>query len=202
VIRSELAFHQAIASLVSKSSSRQTKLARRYDEAPAMALVENVVYCARLETAHGIITIRLRPELAPNAVNSFVFLVREGFYQGTTFHRVITGFLAQGGDPTGNGSGGPGYRISDELSDEPFEVGAVGLANTGPDMNGSQFFITLAPALHLTGRFTLFGNVQEGLDTAFALAPRDPALGDDLPPGDKLLSVQIIESNIDLSDDS
>ena len=107
-----------------------------------MALIENVIYGARLETEHGIITIRLRPELAPNAVNSFVFLAREGFYQGTTFHRVIPGFLAQGGDPTGNGSGGPGYRILDELSDEPFEVGAVGLANTGSDMNGSQFFIS------------------------------------------------------------
>ena len=159
-----------------------------------MALAEGATYRALLDTARGTIAIRLRPDLAPQAVNSFVFLAREGFYDGTVFHRVIPGFVAQGGDPTGNGRGGPGYRLLDELSEEPFEAGAVGLANAGPDTNGSQFFITLAPALHLTGRFTCFGSVEEGLAVALALTPRDPVSGDELPPGDELRSVQIVES--------
>ena len=159
-----------------------------------MALVDGATYRALLHTEHGTVAILLRPDLAPQAVNSFVFLAREGFYDGTTFHRVIPGFVAQGGDPTGNGSGGPGYRLADEPSDEPFEAGAVGLANTGPDTNGSQFFITLASASQLTGRFTLFGSVEDGLEVAQALTPRDPAAGDDLPPGDALRSVEILES--------
>ena len=170
-------------------------MARRYEDppAPAPALAEGVAYRAILETERGTITIRLRPDLAPQSVNSLVFLARERFYDGTTFHRVVPGFVAQGGDPTGNGWGGPGYRLPDELSEEPFEAGAVGLANTGPDTNGSQFFITLAPALHLTGRFTFVGSVEEGLEAARALTPRDPASGEELPPGDALHSVEIAE---------
>ena len=161
-----------------------------------MALAEGVAYCAILETERGAITIALRPDLAPQSVDSLVFLAREGFYDGTTFHRVVPGFVAQGGDPTGNGWGGPGYRLPDELSEEPFEAGAVGLANTGPDTNGSQFFITLAPALQLTGRFTFLGSVEEGLEAALALTPRDPASGEELPPGDALRSVEIVELGV------
>ena len=169
-------------------------MARRYAEPPAMALAAEASYRALLETARGTIAIALRPGLAPLSVNSFVFLAREGFYDGTTFHRVIPGFVAQGGDPGGRGHGGPGYRLPDELSAEPFAAGAVGLANAGPDTNGSQFFIALAPALHLTGRFTLIGNVDEGIEAARALAPRDPAAGGGLPPGDALRSVRIVET--------
>jgi len=149
---------------------------------------------ALLETARGAIRIRLRPDLAPESVNSFVFLAREGFYDGTTFHRVLPGFIAQGGDPTGRGHGGPGYRLRDELSEEPFVAGAVGLANSGRDSNGSQFFIALQDAAHLTGRFTYLGNVVEGLEAARALTPRDPADGGELPAGDLLHSVEIVES--------
>ena len=170
-------------------------MARRYDEPLPMGLAEDDACLARLETERGAITIRLRPDLAPHSVNSFVFLAREGFFDGTTFHRVIPGFIAQGGDPTGRGHGGPGYRLPDELSDEPFEAGAVGLANSGSDSNGSQFFITLDDALHLGGRFTYLGRVEDGLEAARALTPRDPAADGDLPPGDLLHSVEIVESS-------
>ena len=168
-------------------------MAKRYEAPGAAALRDGATYLAVLRTARGEITVRLRPDLAPQTVQSFVFLAREGFYDGSTFHRVITGFIAQGGDPTGAGSGGPGYRIPDEPSDEPFEAGAVGMANAGPHTNGSQFFIVIAPARHLNGRYTLFGVVEQGVDIALALTPRDPASGDDLPPGDALESVEIVE---------
>ena len=159
-----------------------------------MGLAEDGACHALLETARGAIRIRLRPDLAPESVNSFVFLAREGFYDGTTFHRVIPGFIAQGGDPTGRGHGGPGYRLRDELSEEPFAAGAVGLANSGPDSNGSQFFIALHDAPHLTGRFTYLGSVEEGLEAARALTPRDPAAAGELPAGDLLHTVEILES--------
>ena len=169
-------------------------MARRYEEPAPMGLAEDDACHALLETSRGVIRIRLRPDLAPQSVNSFVFLAREGFYDGSTFHRVIPGFIAQGGDPTGRGHGGPGYRLGDELSDEPFAAGAVGLANSGPDSNGSQFFIALADAPQLTGRFTYLGSVEDGLDAACALTPRDPAAEGELPAGDVLHSVEIVES--------
>ena len=168
-------------------------MAKRYESPGEATLRAGATYLAVLRTARGEISVRLRPDLAPQTVQSFVFLAREGFYDGSTFQRVIAGFIAQGGDPTGSGAGGPGYRIPDELSDEPFAVAAVGMANAGPDTNGSQFFVVLGPALHLNGRYTLFGVVEQGMDVALALTPRDPAGGDDLPPGDALEAVQILE---------
>jgi cyclophilin family peptidyl-prolyl cis-trans isomerase len=150
-------------------------------------------YSAVLHTQQGDITLRLLPEVAPQSVNNFVFLAREGFYDGCTFHRVIPGFVAQGGDPTGTGSGGPGYQIPDELSDRPFEAGTVGMANAGPNTNGSQFYLVLAAAPHLTGRYTLFGEIESGMDVALALTPRDPSGGGNMPPGDQITSVDIIE---------
>jgi cyclophilin family peptidyl-prolyl cis-trans isomerase len=152
-------------------------------------------YRAVLHTVQGDITLRLLPEAAPLSVNSFVFLAREGFYDGCTFHRVIPGFVAQGGDPTGGGSGGPGYRVPDELSDRPFVAGAVGMANAGPNTNGSQFFIALAPAAHLDGRYTVFAEVESGMDVALALTPRDPSRDAGLPPGDVIESIEIIEES-------
>ena len=116
-------------------------------------------------------------------MNSFVFLAREGFYEGCTFHRVIPGFIAQGGDPTASGRGGPGYTIADELSNAPFDAGSVGLANSGPNTNGSQFFIVLAEAHQLNGRYTLLGEVTAGMEVALAFRPRDPSRGGELPPG-------------------
>ena len=167
-------------------------MAKHYDEIPEMVLEEGVDYRAVLHTERGAITLRLRSDLAPQSVNSFVFLAQDGFYDGCTFHRVIPGFVAQGGDPTGSGSGGPGYRVPDELSSEPFAAGTVGMANAGPNTNGSQFFIVLAPADHLTGRYTLFAEVAEGMDVALALAPRDPSPGGHPPAGDAIRSVEIL----------
>ncbi len=166
----------------------------RYDAAPPMTIDPAHRYAAVLHTTHGDITLRLLPDVAPQSVNSFLFLAAEGFYDGCTFHRVIPGFVAQGGDPTGTGTGGPGYRVPDELSDRPFLAGTVGMANAGPNTNGSQFFIVLAPAPHLTGRYTLFAEVEAGMDVALALAPRDPSAGGTLPPGDAITGVEIRDS--------
>ena len=167
-------------------------MALRYDAPPEMALESGKQYHAVIHTAQGDITVRLLPEVAPESVNSFVFLAREGFYDGCTFHRVIPGFVAQGGDPTGTGSGGPGYRIKDELSERPFNAGTLGVANAGPNTNGSQFFIVLAPAPHLTGRYTLFAEVEAGMDVALALTPRDPQSAS--TTGDVINSIEIQES--------
>jgi cyclophilin family peptidyl-prolyl cis-trans isomerase len=166
-------------------------MAKRYDAAPAMSIDLAKPYTAKLRTDAGEITIRLRTDVAPKSVNSFVFLAREGFYDGCTFHRVIPGFVAQGGDPTGSGSGGPGYTVPDELSDVPFVAGVLGMANAGPNTNGSQFFITLGDAPHLTGRYTVFGEVAEGMDVALAITPRDPASA--RGPGDRIHGIEIIE---------
>ena len=167
---------------------------KRYDAPPVLTIDASREYTARLRTEHGDIEIRLRPDLAPNSVNSFVFLAREGFYEGCTFHRVIPGFIAQGGDPTASGRGGPGYTIADELSNAPFDAGSVGLANSGPNTNGSQFFIVLAEAHQLNGRYTLLGEVTAGMEVALAFRPRDPSRGGELPPGSCLESMEIVET--------
>ena len=152
-------------------------------------------YIATLHTAKGDIVINLLAGQAPLAVNSFVFLARKGWFDGVTFHRVIPGFVAQAGDPSGTGRGGPGYYFnndvrSDLLFDKP---GVVGMANSGPDTNGSQFFITYAPEPQLDGSYTVFGQVVSGMDVAESLTPRDPQASTDLPPGDKILGVTIEE---------
>jgi len=124
----------------------------------------------------GEFTISLHPAKAPITVNSFVFLVRQGFYDGVTFHRVLDGFVAQGGDPTGTGAGGPGYEFVNEDSDLQFDKdGVVAMANAGRDTNGCQFFITYAPIPHLNGGYTIFGQVTEGMDVVNGLTRRDPS---------------------------
>ncbi|MBI1885044.1 MAG: peptidylprolyl isomerase [Chloroflexi bacterium] len=151
-------------------------------------------YTAVLHTEKGDITIRLLPDIAPNAVNSFVALARDGYFDGVTFHRVLPGFVAQTGDPTGTGSGGPGYTLPDEFSDHPFVRGTVGMASSGrPNSAGSQFFITLGEASHLNGAYTVFGKVIEGIDVADSLTPRDPASNPNAPPGDRIVSVDVQE---------
>ena len=123
-----------------------------------------------------------------------MFLARQNWFNGVTFHRVITGFAAQAGDPSGTGKGNPGYFFNNEISDLKFDKpGMVGMANSGPDTNGSQFFITFRPAPHLDGKYTVFGQVISGLDVAENLTPRDPDQGGTLPPGDKILSVDVEE---------
>jgi cyclophilin family peptidyl-prolyl cis-trans isomerase/protein-disulfide isomerase len=151
-------------------------------------------YIATLHTEKGDIVIQLFADKAPLAVNSFVFLARQGWFNGVTFHRVIPGFMAQAGDPSGTGQGNPGYFFKNEINDLKFDKpGMVGMANSGLDTNGSQFFITYAPAAHLDGSYTIFGQVLSGLDVAEKLTPRDPSQGTALPPGDKILSVDIEE---------
>ncbi len=123
----------------------------------------------------GEFTITLYPAEAPITVNSFVFLVRQGFYDGVTFHRVLDGFVAQGGDPTETGAGGPGYEFVNEDSELQFDkAGVVAMANAGRDTNGSQFFITYAPLPRLNGGYTIFGQVIEGMDVVNGITRRDP----------------------------
>jgi peptidyl-prolyl cis-trans isomerase B (cyclophilin B) len=128
-----------------------------------------------METTRGTIELDLYPQHAPLTVNNFVFLVREGFYDGLTFHRVIKDFVTQGGDPTGRGSGGPGYRFRDEVIGNPLthEAGVISMANAGPNTNGSQFFITHTPQPHLNGRHTVFGRVVNGMDVVYAIQQGD-----------------------------
>jgi cyclophilin family peptidyl-prolyl cis-trans isomerase len=168
--------------------------ALQWPEPPAMTIDTSKDYTATIETDKGDIVIELLPEAAPVTVNSFVFLARQGYYDGVTFHRVLPGFVAQGGDPTGTGSGGPGYQIPNEDAGLLFDsAGVVAMANSGRDRNGSQFFITYAPQPGLDGDFTIFGRVTSGLEVAEALTPRDPQQNPNAPPGDKIVTIRISE---------
>lgn len=167
---------------------------RQFSAAPEFAINIGGQYQAELHTSQGDIVIRLFPERAPVTVNNFIFLARQGWFDGVTFHRVVAGQLAQTGDPSGTGYGGPGYAIPDELDngltfDGP---GVVAMANAGPDSGGSQFFIALRALPDLNGRYTIFGRVTTGLDILTALDPRDPA-DPSAPPGEIINSVTITE---------
>jgi cyclophilin family peptidyl-prolyl cis-trans isomerase len=167
---------------------------KQFTDCPPFSIDVNKTYVATLETEKGNIVIELFADKAPLAVNSFVFLAKQGWYDGVTFHRVIPGFVAQAGDPSGTGRGNPGYFFNTESSDLLFtKPGMVGMANSGPDTNGSQFFITYAPANHLNGSYTIFGQVIAGLDVAEKLTPRDPAQFGSLSPGDRIVKVTIEE---------
>ena len=168
---------------------------RQFTECPPITIDLSKQYFATLKTEKGQIRLQLYPDKAPLAVNSFVFLARSGWYNGITFHRVLPGFVAQTGDPSGTGQGNPGY-IFDNESDPTLkfdQAGIVGLANSGPDTNGSQFFITYAPTPDLNGGYTIFGRVLSGMDVLEKLTPRNPQPGLSLPPGDKLIEVTIEE---------
>ena len=164
-----------------------------FDEPPPMTLDPDADYEAVLTTGDGEIRVKLFADAAPVAVNNFVSLAREGYYDGTTFHRVLAGFMAQGGDPTGTGTGGPGYSFEDEESGltDIDRRGLLAMANSGPDTNGSQFFITFEPATHLNGNHVVFGEVIDGDDVLEAIDLRDPAAP--LNRGEPLVSVEIIE---------
>lgn len=169
---------------------------RQYEDCPPMTIDQTKGYVATIETEKGDITIELYAEEAPLAVNSFVFLAQDGWYDNVTFHRVVPGFVAQAGDPSGTGMGGPGYVFDNEVSpdlkfDQP---GVLGMANSGPGTNGSQFFITHTSVPHLDGSYTIFGRVISGMDVVESLMPRDPSQSSDLPPGDMILSVKIEKS--------
>ncbi len=149
-------------------------------------------YVATISTEKGDVVIELFPDKAPIAVNNFIFLAEEGWYDGVTFHRVLPGSIAQAGDPSGTGFGGPGYAFVNESSDMAFdEAGLVAMANAGPDSNGSQFFITYRPRPDLDGGYTIFGRVISGMDVAESITARDPSSGLDLPPGDQILTITI-----------
>jgi peptidyl-prolyl cis-trans isomerase B (cyclophilin B) len=145
---------------------------KQWSEEPAMAIDPAKTYLASMETSRGTIVLKLDASVAPRTVNNFVFLAREGFYDGVQFHRVIPNFVVQGGDPTGTG---PGYRFPDETAGNPLkhETCVMSMANAGPDTNGSQFFITLGPQPHLDGRHTVFGAVTEGRDVVMAIRQGD-----------------------------
>ncbi len=169
---------------------------KQFTQCPPFNVDPNKQYIATIHTEKGDIVMQLFPDKAPLAVNSFLFLAKQNWFDGVTFHRVIPGFAAQAGDPSGTGNGNPGYFFNNEISDLKFDKpGMVGMANSGPDTNGSQFFITFKTADHLDGKYTIFGQVISGLDVAEKLTPRDPAqVGVAiLPPGDKILSVDIEE---------
>jgi cyclophilin family peptidyl-prolyl cis-trans isomerase len=150
---------------------------KQWKESPEMGIDEKKKYTATLSTDNGDIVIELFAEKTPRTVNNFIFLAREGFYDGTIFHRVIADFMAQGGDPTGTGRGGPGYQFADEFHpnlkhDKP---GIFSMANAGPNTNGSQFFITHVPTPWLNGKHSVFGQVIQGMDVLMSIEPRDPS---------------------------
>lgn len=150
-------------------------MAKQYAAPPPMTIDPNRQYTATFETAKGNIVCELFPKDAPVTVNNFVFLAREGFYDGTTFHRVIADFMVQGGDPTASGRGGPGYRFGDEVKTNPHkhQVGSLSMANAGPNTNGSQFFITHIVTDWLDGKHTVFGQVTSGQDIVNAIKQGD-----------------------------
>ncbi len=141
--------------------------------APKMTIDTSKQYTATIETEKGKLVLELFAKDVPTTVNNFVFLAREGFYDGVTFHRVIPDFMAQGGDPTGTGRGGPGYSFADEFTEHTHVTGALSMANSGANTNGSQFFITYSPQHHLDGKHSVFGQLIEGMDVLKSLKNGD-----------------------------
>lgn len=166
---------------------------RQFTGCPPFTIDITKQYIASIETEKGTIVIQLYPDKAPVTVNSFVFLSMNGYFDGITFHRVVKGYLAQSGDPSGTGYGGPGYSFINEIDTtlKYNKAGVVGMANIGPDTNGSQFFITLSPLPTLDGSYTIFGQVIQGLDIVQSLSERDSSQGIPLSPGDKILHVTV-----------
>jgi peptidyl-prolyl cis-trans isomerase B (cyclophilin B) len=159
-------------------------MSKQWSSPPEMQIDVTKNYNVTMETTKGTIELELSPQHAPKTVNNFVFLVREGFYDGVTFHRVISEFVIQGGDPTGSGRGGPGYKFEDEFVGNPLRHGSksISMANSGPNSNGSQFFITHTPQPHLDNKHTVFGKVTSGADIVDAIRQ-----------GDKMTKVTVTE---------
>ena len=165
----------------------------QWSESPAMEIDATKKYTATINTEKGDIVVDLFADKAPKTVNNFVFLARQGYYDNVTFHRVIPGFMAQTGDPTSTGRGGPGYRFEDEFHPDlrHDSEGILSMANSGIGTNGSQFFITYGPTPHLDDHHAVFGRVREGMDVLVSLRERDPA--SDPEPGDLIISITITE---------
>lgn len=169
-------------------------MAKQYNQAPGLVVDPNKQYSAVFHTSKGDFTVQLFAKEAPLTVSNFVFLARDHFYDGVTFHRVIPGFMAQGGDPTGTGTGGPGYKFADEpgaLALKHSKAGILSMANAGPNTNGSQFFITYGPTPHLNGKHGVFGQVVSGMSVVESIRERDPQR--DRQPGDTITTIDIIE---------
>ena len=164
-----------------------------YETGPDMTIDPEAEYYAVFKTEKGDIRVKLFAAEAPITVNNFVFLARDGFYNDTHFHRVLENFMAQGGDPSNTGAGGPGYQFQDEIAASlQFDrAGLLAMANAGPNTNGSQFFITFAETPWLNGNHTIFGEVVEGMDVLFSISLRDPRGA--ASPGDLLETVEIEE---------
>ena len=165
----------------------------QWSKPPSLEIDPKKQYTAVMVTDKGEIRLQLFADKTPRTVNNFVFLARQGFYDSTIFHRVIKDFMAQGGDPTGTGRGGPGYSFADEFQpslrhDKP---GVLSMANAGPNTNGSQFFITHVPTPWLDGKHSVFGQVIEGMDVLLSIPPRDPQRPE--YPGVQIKSVTILE---------
>ena len=169
-------------------------MAKQWSTPPAMQIDPRKKYKARMETDKGTMVIELFADKTPKTVNNFVFLVREGYYDGVIFHRVIKDFMVQGGDPTGTGMGGPGYKFGDEFHPglKHDKRGVLSMANAGPGTNGSQFFITHGPTPWLDGKHSVFGQVVEGLDVLMSIPVRDP--NNRNAPAIKMTRVTIEES--------
>jgi cyclophilin family peptidyl-prolyl cis-trans isomerase/protein-disulfide isomerase len=183
--------HWALSTLI-----RLEKLkARQFHQPPPDVINPFKSYVATIQTPKGNIVIQLFADKAPLTVNNFVFLSQQGWYDGVTFHRVITNFAAETGDPSGTGYGGPGYFIPDEIVPElKYDApGWVGMANAGPNTNGSQFFISLGPLPQFDGKYPLFGKVVSGMDVVQKLTPRDPNQDAEAPPGDSIQTIKIEE---------
>ena len=167
---------------------------KQWTSAPPMTIDPAKQYFATFKTEKGDIRVQLFADKAPKTVNNFVFLARQRFYDNTTFHRVIAGFMAQGGDPTGTGSGGPGYKFADEFHPDlkHDSAGILSMANAGANTNGSQFFITYAPTPHLDGAHAVFGKVVSGMDVLNRLTPRDPRTNPNFT-GDRIITITIEE---------
>lgn len=167
---------------------------KQYEEPPAMVIDPKKSYSATIHTEKGDIVVHLLAGSAPITVNNFVFLAREGFYDGVTFHRVLPDFMAQTGDPTGTGRGGPGYKFDDEpgaLRLKHDSPGTLSMANAGPNSNGSQLFITHRATPHLDGRHAVFGRVTKGMNVLMSITVRDPQTARE--PGDQITSIMIEE---------
>jgi len=169
-------------------------MAKQWSTPPAMQIDPQKKYKASMETDKGTMVIELFADRTPKTVNNFVFLSREGYYDGVIFHRVIANFMVQGGDPTGTGTGGPGYKFGDEFdpSLKHDKQGILSMANAGPGTNGSQFFITHGPTPHLNNKHSVFGQVVEGLDVLMSIPARDP--NNRNAPAVKIIRVTIEES--------
>jgi len=173
---------------------KESGVAKQWKQEPPMSIDPKQTYSATLKTDVGDIVVRLHTDKVPRTVNNFVFLAREGFYDGVTFHRVIADFMTQGGDPTGTGTGGPGYRFADEFHPELRHdgPGVLSMANAGPNTNGSQFFITHLATPWLDRKHSVFGKVTSGLDVLLSIPPRDP--GRAREPGVRIQTVEIRET--------